>query len=290
MSDDAVLDLKNFSWIVFGGGAIGLAVRKRHEAKLHIPDLYDMPIIDLQSILLGTSFVVMFLLSVVAAYAAYEISPWREAKRHWDICWPARIGKPLMVFLLVRSSLTFLGAVGIYFIFICFLIGAVTDGFGSGWFYIAIWFIGFYFLNFIQFKLMSFGVVSSSERFDFSVHISKLFNLPIREGGIVLSSLFAIFFLLVLNFDLISQSFGGGRPVEVRIFFKKNEGDNLHEISGSIVDVIWRRGSKVILRKICGNGDIFVVDQSQVEFFYILPLVDGEKMLCKRNGAESPQH
>lgn len=268
---------KQLAWISFGGLAIGTLIRRGDDALRGIPNLADAPIIDLDSILFGGSFILLWIWLMLAVLALIEHKPWTEAKEHWTKCYPGRDGKQRLLFLLLRCLSTVTTYLWIYFAFaFCFCL-ALTSGnlhdallFFFGWCF-------FVLTNWLFFVGTQKKWISK-EPDTLEANAEKLLNLPESHGRFVVASIVVALILGVLLYRRVSQDFGGGKPEKVIVFLKPGQSGNLPSqgsVEGKVVNLVFRRGSKFGFRASDSNDDqTLVIDQDKIDRLYVGTKID----------------
>jgi hypothetical protein len=273
-----VLDrLKQLAWISFGGLAVGTLIRHGQDALRGIPNLTDAPVVDLDSILLGGSFILLWIWLMLTVLAIVEHKPWTEAKEHWIKTYPGQDGKLRPIFLLIRCYSTFTAYLWIYFAFaLCFCL-ALTSGnvrdtfqFFLGWCLLVFsnWFF------FIGTRKKWF----SKEPDTLEANTVKLLDLPESHGHFVVVSIIAALIFAALGYGKVSQDFGGGKPERVVVFLKPGQSADLPSqvsVEGKVVNLVFRRGSKFGFRASdSSDGHILVIDQDKIDRLYVGNRID----------------
>jgi hypothetical protein len=268
---------KQLIWISTGGLLIGTIVRRGYDSIWGIPDITDSSIVDLGSILLGGSFVLLWIWTILTVLGILDHKPWTEAKEQWERFHSSPKGFPRLIFLCLRS-LTTVGFLVPYFIvaLIAFAILTSWDVF------ITLQFFGWW-------CAMVFGswllIVSqrkkslAQEQDILGGNIVKLLDLPEQPGRFITNSLLVAFIFCSLQYNKISQSFGGGRPEKVIVFLKSEQPANTSSsfnLDGKVADLLFRRGTKLGFRVAnMSEGQFVVIDQSQIDHLYVGNKIQG---------------
>jgi hypothetical protein len=264
---------KNLVWISTGGLVVGTSIRHGYDAIHRVPDIADSPLIDLGALLLGASFILLWLLVILASAAIVQRRPWKEAVEHWDRSFPAgRKGIARNIWLFMRFQSTVTSYIAGYFVVAFIWCYAITAGDLTH----AFEFFGYWSLFAIAIPLFMAGVEKkwfSQEPDMLGKNVVTLLNLPDIHGRFVFASMVISFWFGMIQYTNISQALGGGRPEKAVVFLKGRElsgSPSQSNLTGKVMYLIFRRGSKFGFKaEDMKDVPILVLDQEQIDHLYV---------------------
>jgi hypothetical protein len=264
--------LKNIIWVIFAGLGIGVLIRRGYDSILNIPNITDYPLIDFDSILFGSSILFFLIFIFFIIISIVKVNPLQEARNHWDASYPDKKGKYEFGWTLFRMAKTLNEDVFFFMsLLFCFCMALTGDFLGSDsrrLFSICLLTIGILvFLVTGNNKIMARKSDKTMEEIG-----ANLLNLPEAEGKSVLILIFIALGVGTIGYKHISQVFGGGKPEPAIVFLKTEKLGklpSLEPISGQIVDIVFRRGSKIGIKKHkYSEYHLIVIDQSDIDRIY----------------------
>lgn len=258
---------KNLAWIVFGGYGIGIIVRRSWDSIMGIPNLVDVSLIDLDSILYGSNLIVLLLLFHLAVQPFTKYNPWVEAKKRWKKRFSNKKNLIKIPWIFLRGlKIAFLSTF-IYFMLasiICVALAGKTDG---DWLKIFLGWCGLVFFNW-------FFVMGTCEpTVGLEKNIAKLLGLPVKNGTIIVFFILVTFMFGIVIYPKVRQSFGGGKPEKAIVFLKQGHSatlPSLENIDGKMVNIVFRKGTKIGFQNIDSkNNNILVIDQEKIDRLYV---------------------
>jgi hypothetical protein len=270
---------KNLVWISTGGLVVGTLIRHGYDAVRRVPDIADSPFIDLGAVLLGASFILLWLLVILAVTAIVQRRPWKEAVEHWERSFPAgRKGIARNVWLCMRFLNTVAEYLLGYFVIAFIWCYAITAGdlthafeFFACWSLMAIG-SPFYMAG-IQKKWFS------HEPDLLGKNVVWLLDLPDIHGRFIFAALFLSLWFGLSQYPNISQALGGGKPERAVVFLKGRQltgSPSQTNPTGKVVYLMFRRGSKFGFRtEDSKDAPILVLDQEQIDHLYVGVGIEG---------------
>jgi len=252
-----------------GGLAIGVLVRRAKDSAAGIPDLSDSVLSDPTSLIFGVVFVAEWLLIMLTVTAIEELKPLHNAREFY--AGRSNIGSIRKVVLIANRTLVlFATYLWPYFIIAIIGLNALTGDpqqaiklFGwwcltlvSGWF-------GW------RDREAGKAPLESETLQRNAIH---LLGLPEIEGRFAVITLAAALVFGYLQYDKVAQPFGGGKPEDAVVFLKQpatTSQDEFSRIDGQLVQIVFRRGSKIGIRISNMTANQFLVlDASQFDHVY----------------------
>lgn len=264
---------KNLVWISTGGLVVGTSIRHGYDAINRVPDLADSPLIDLGAILLGGSFILLWLLVILTSIAIIQRRPWKEATEHWERCFPeSRKGIARSVWLCTRCLNTIAGFLSGYFVIAFIWCYAITAGDLPH----AFEFFGYWSFFVIAMQFYKTGVEKkwfSHEPDMLGKNVVTLLKLPDIQGRFVFAAITISFVLGISQYPNISQALGGGKPEKAVLFMKDHQltgPPSQNNPKGKLVYLMFRRGSKFGFKSDdLKDTPILVLDQEQIDHLYV---------------------
>jgi len=267
---------KNVLWVVFGGYGIGLLTQRGYDSARGIPQFNDSALIELNCVLYGSAFIMLWLWMITTISAMMEHKPWVEANQHWERSYPAGNGKFKLLWLLFRSSNTIVTYLIIYFVGAYVLCSTMCGGYNKdSKVMFSIWFV---------YTLLSWLVAKGQENNKLALepdtlerNLAALLDLPLDRGKFVIITIIVSLTFGVRQYPVVTQAFGGGKPEKVIIVLKEGLSVNLpsgETVEGKVVELAFRRGNKLGFKAYTSSNNRFVViDQDKIDKMYV-----GEKL------------
>lgn len=264
--------LKNTAWVVSGAYAIGLITKRGWDSFNHFPSFTDESLLDVDAVIYGFVFILQIAWSWATVRGFEEADLLGKARKSWMSANQGREGKApkfwLLKHMLLNLPLTFL-----FFVFVPWLASiALCGGIGKPTLLMYGTWMGMCFGVFLA-RFDAKRGIATIEPEAIEHTLSNVLGLDGDWGKFITLVVFLALIQGVLQYPNIAQRFGGGKPEPVMVFLKKDVQIKLPsqtEITGQVMDLVFRRGTKIGLKAEKWKGDhVLVIDIDKIEKMYV---------------------
>jgi hypothetical protein len=264
--------LKNTAWVVSGAYAIGLISRRGWDSFNHFPSIADESLLDVDAIIFGFIFILQIAWSWAVVLGVHESDLLGRAKRTWARLHPDHSDRPPRYWLLLHMLFHIPFSFFLYLLIPWFGSIAISGGFNRhaysmcfGWLLMC---LGVFVAHHDSKRGVQANESDALERI-----LAGVFGLDGDWGKGVMLLVFLGLVQGVVQYPSIAQRFGGGLPEQVMVFLKKDVPAKLPsqtEINGQVMDLVFRRGTKLGLKaERWKNDHVLVIDVDRIDRMYV---------------------